>query len=248
MNLLTIDVGNSRCKFCFGNMDEPMPIDLLAAIELDEIEERFSAFASFDQCVISSVNSEASGRIRRILAQKVTANQLVFLNSKNSPLSLLIDSPETLGADRLAAAFAAFKRANGAAIVVDSGTAVTVDRINAGGGFEGGSIFPGVELAFQSLANHTDKLPRVALEPGLTPHTFGNDTKSALQSGVFWSQVGAIERIVSNYRNELGDVPVYFTGGVGKPMCGATELEGQFVEQLVLEGLWEFGRIRTLQT
>lgn len=248
MNLLTIDIGNSRCKFCFGDIDETLPIEMQTAIELDEIEERFSKFASFDHCIISSVNSEASARIRRILSEKVTANQLVFLNAKNSPLDLLIDSPETLGADRLAAAFAAFKRANGAAIVVDSGTAVTVDRVNAGGGFEGGAIFPGVELAFQSLANHTDKLPRVALEPDVTPHTFGKDTKSALQSGVFWSQVGAIERIVSNYRNELGDVPVYFTGGVGELMCDATELDGQFVEQLVLEGLWEFGRIRTLQT
>lgn len=248
MNLLTIDVGNSRCKFCFGNLDEPMPIDLLAAIELDEIEERFSALASFDQCVISSVNSEASGRIRRILAQKVTANQLVFLNSKNSPLSLLIDSPETLGADRLAAAFAAFKRSNGSAIVVDSGTAVTVDRINLDGGFEGGAIFPGVNLAFQSLANHTDKLPNVALEAGVTPKTFGKETKSAIQSGVFWGQVGAIERIVENYRRDLGDVPVFFTGGVGESMCHATNLNGEFVEQLVLEGLWEFGRARALPT
>lgn len=248
MNLLTIDIGNSRCKFCFGNMDEPMPIELLTAIELNEIEERFSAFASFDQCVISSVNSEASGLVRRILGEKVTANQLVFLNAKNSPLDLLIDSPETLGADRLAAAFAAYKRAAGAAIVVDSGTAVTVDRINFDGGFEGGVIFPGVNLAFQSLANHTDKLPSVSLESGTIPQFFGKDTKSALRSGVFWSQVGAIERIVKNYHQELGDVPVFFTGGVGESMCDATDFNGQFVEQLVLEGLWEFGRIRTLQT
>lgn len=121
-------------------------------------------------------------------------------------------TPATLGMDRLAAAVGAWSMAKGRNIlVVDAGTAVTIDFVDASGVYRGGNIAPGIALRLRSLHEHTGRLPMV--EPlGDTP-LLGTDTESALRSGA----VVGIRNEISGYITELerryGPLSVFLTGG-----------------------------------
>lgn len=138
-----------------------------------------------------------------------------------SPLRLSYKTPQTLGADRLAAAVAA-RRLYGAdedgrsrhLLVIDAGTAVTYEVVDRRAVYRGGAIAPGPELARRALARGTSQLPEVP--PELPRETVGRATREALQSGIMFGFIdgvsGMIERITSELR---GDVFVVSTGGWG---------------------------------
>lgn len=128
------------------------------------------------------------------------------------PFDLRIKHPETLGADRIAAAAGAASLGHRRAVIIDAGTAVTVDLLSPEG-FLGGAIFPGLHMLLQSLHTGTASLPRIDLD-GPPPHIPGNDTTRAMSAGIFWGWVGAVREIIARSLKTLdGDPPVLFTGG-----------------------------------
>lgn len=152
---------------------------------------------------------------------------------------MVCDQPETLGTDRLAAAIGAYQKCQGRVIVVDSGTATTIDLVDENGSFLGGNILPGIGLQLKSLTN-TDQLPQVAINFDQPPGYLGKETNGAIRSGVFWGHVGAVEKIVANLKAEHGPAAVYVTGGYGRSLLNASQLpDAVFSNTLVLEGLWE---------
>ena len=241
MNLLVIDIGNSRCKSCFGNVNEGFPKQTLDEVNWKDIENHFRHFSTFDACMISSVNLAATQLARKALEKKVASNNLVFLNSKNSPIPLAVENSETLGADRIAAAMGAHLRVQSQAIVIDSGTAVTIDRIDDKGAFQGGTIFPGIALSLNSLGTGTSKLPHLGEKEFSVPELPGRNTQDAILAGVFYSHLGAAEKIVALLQSEFGEMPVLTTGGNGKWITQYANVESQYCESLVLEGLWHMG-------
>jgi type III pantothenate kinase len=131
-------------------------------------------------------------------------------------LENLCREPERVGADRLYAAAAGAQRLGRSCLVVDAGTALTVDAVRVEGerpAFLGGAIAPGPELAAAALATGTARLPRVTPRPGGT--ALGTDTESALRAGIGLGLHGAAERLVEELARELGwpDAPVVLTGG-----------------------------------
>lgn len=241
MNLLTIDAGNSRCKFCFASADGDFPAKTTESIEIDAIESRFQDFAEFDSCVVSSVNDQASQGLKKVLSGKVASGQLLFLDFQSAPMALEVQTPATLGADRIAAAHGAYLRTQAATIVADFGTAVTVDLVDSKGRFCGGTIFPGSGLSTKVLAQQSDKLPPVEQVFDPPPPLPGKNTSSAIQAGLFWSQVGAIERIACDYAEKFGELQLVVTGGAGDQILASSSLLGDYVPHLVLEGLWQIG-------
>lgn len=115
-------------------------------------------------------------------------------------------TPETVGADRLAQASAAWRRARGACSVVSLGTAVTVDAVDADGDFLGGLIAPGLRLMARALHEHTALLPEV--EPVRKRSPLGRDTREALQAGISFAVLGLLREAL---RGRPG--PVFGTGG-----------------------------------
>jgi type III pantothenate kinase len=133
------------------------------------------------------------------------------------PLPLAIDSPETAGIDRLLNVLAAKGQVAPATpvVVVDVGTAVTVDLLDESGAFAGGSIFPGLRLMAEALHDYTAALPlvKVAEHPTGTP---AKSTVPAIASGVHWAVVGGIAALVRElHRSVPGSEPlqVFLTGG-----------------------------------
>lgn len=156
-------------------------------------------------------------------------------------LSILLDRPEEVGADRLVNAVAAHKCYKGPLIVIDFGTATTFDVIDGKGNYCGGAIAPGINLSLEALHAAAAKLPRVAI--GRPKQVIGRATVPAMQSGIFWGYVGLIEGLVSRIKEEFGsEMYVVATGGLAPLFADATKAINALDADLTLRGLLEIHR------
>ena len=122
------------------------------------------------------------------------------------------DVPAEVGADRLVNAAAAFKAWGGPLVLVDMGTAITVDAVNAQGHYLGGAIAPGVNLGAEALVQRTAKLPRVELDKPLK--AIGSNTIESIRSGVYHGAVGQVREIIKQVSKNMRPRPkIIATGG-----------------------------------
>ena len=151
-------------------------------------------------------------------------------------LTVIIDRPEEVGADRLVNTVAAHDRYGGPLIVVDFGTATTFDIIDDDGNYIGGVIAPGINLSLEALHMAAAKLPRVAI--GRPERVIGKGTTEAMQSGIFWGYVSMIEGMVARIRGEYGSaMDVIATGGLATLFTDATAVIRGADPDLTLRGL-----------
>ncbi|ADE38399.1 type III pantothenate kinase [Candidatus Puniceispirillum marinum] len=150
-----------------------------------------------------------------------------------------IDNPSQAGADRLVNAVAAKHYHQVPAIILDFGTATTLDLVRADGAYAGGIIAPGVHVSVDALYKAAARLPRLDVKPwDHTLPVLGRDTTSAMESGIFWGYVGMIEGLITRLRTEQGvELPAIATGGLASlfaphlPMISAVDAD------LTLRGL-----------
>jgi type III pantothenate kinase len=167
------------------------------------------------------------------------------LNYEDVPIAIHVDEPHRVGIDRLLGAFAAnrLRHPQRAAIVVDLGTAITVDLVDAHGAFAGGAILAGIGLSARALAQHTDGLPAVKLDSfEHVPPALGKSTVKAIHAGVFWGAVGAIRQLAANLAAGLALPPeVFLAGGsspqVAKVLSASKSWSVRHVPHLVLAGI-----------
>lgn len=146
------------------------------------------------------------------------------------------DNPKDVGADRIANALAAYTKYGGPIVVIDFGTAVTYDAINADGDYLGGAISPGVEISLDALVSHTAMLRRV--EPIAPDSVIGRNTVSSIQSGLVWGFVAQVEGMVQRMVTELGGkARVIATGGQASLVADLTHVIESTDPLLTLEGL-----------
>jgi len=191
---------------------------------------------------VCSVNPPALGRLRRTAEAAGRDPPKVAGLDFPVPIRTDVAEPARVGTDRLLAALAAHRRTQGACIVVDVGTAVTVDAVDEAGTFLGGAIFPGPRLMARSLADGTAQLPPVEISSvGAGNQVIGKNTEAAIRIGVTRALSGALGYILTAMLLELGvQGPVFVTGGDAP----ATENEADVKDtryvvapDLVLEGL-----------
>lgn len=216
-SVLTLDLGNSRLKatlFVGG--------EVRARFELPVAEVRRylpARLAGLQPMPRVAVLSCVAAREREEELDGLVRIALGFPLIVHPPPGLRLDvrSPETVGLDRLYAARGALQRFGRSAIVVDAGTALTVDalRVEEGGEgvFLGGAIAPGPGLCAEALERRGARLTRIVPTPGAP--ALGRDTRSALLAGVVVGFEGAARHLVERVAAEsgLGDAPVLLTGG-----------------------------------
>jgi type III pantothenate kinase len=130
-------------------------------------------------------------------------------------IALDVDEPHAVGADRAVNAIAAQALHAGDKIVIDFGTATTIDAVDFNGAYKGGIIAPGINLSLDALVAAAAMLPRVAIEAPENPSVIGRDTKSQMQIGIYWGYVAMIEGLVARMKAEIGrPVTVIATGGL----------------------------------
>jgi type III pantothenate kinase len=151
-------------------------------------------------------------------------------------ITIRMDRPEDVGADRLANAVGGKARHKTPLIIVDLGTATTFDVLDAAGDYCGGAIAPGINLSLRALEMAAAKLPHVAIEKA--EQVIGKNTVAAMQSGLFWGYVGLIEGLVARIRAEFGaPMSVVATGGLVPLFAGASEVIEAVDPDLTLWGL-----------
>ncbi|MBL6829858.1 MAG: type III pantothenate kinase [Pirellulales bacterium] len=252
--VLLADVGNSRIKLAV--MTEPATggtLPLLArrmdlasrSFHPANLDEWLRAVAPGPAVVlVASVHDVAATRLEAMIAELAATQHRTLrqrrIRPDDLPLQIDLPQPEKVGIDRLAAAAAANRlRSPGRpAVVVDCGTAVTVDLLSEKGVYLGGAILPGAPLMAKALADGTSKLPQIAaLERGMPPAMPGTATAEAIAVGIGWGFRGAVSRLVAEGRRALkGDAEVVLTGGwrsaVREEFFGVKEMP-----DLVLEGV-----------
>lgn len=179
--------------------------------------------------LVSSVNSKAEEAVKAALEQQKI--NYLFLNYTKLKLQLDVDEPEQLGHDRIANSYGALVRfPTNDCIVVDIGTAITVDFVAKEGRYAGGMIYPGFDLCSNALVEYTDKLPLVSFKKPASP--LAKTTETHLQGGMYYGQLGAIERMIDELRLTAASpssVKVIATGGATK--TGGTGV-AEFIDDL----------------
>jgi len=151
-------------------------------------------------------------------------------------VSICTDNPREVGADRVANTAAAHHLYGGPLIVIDFGTATTLDAVSKEGDYLGGAIAPGIGIAAEALFERASKLPRVELIP--PQHAIGKNTVTTMQSGIIFGYVGLIEGLVTRIKQELGgEAYVVATGGLAEVIATETKVIDTVDMHLTLLGL-----------
>lgn len=191
---------------------------------------------SIGDAIISCVAPPVLPEFVRLCARIFNCQPLVVGPGVKTGVSVKVDDPREVGADRIANAAGALALHKPPLIIVDFGTAITIDAISANGEYLGGAIAPGMRMSMAALSTNTAKLPKVELlRP---PSVIGTNTITAMQSGVFHGFVGMVDGIVKKMNPLLGGkAMVIATGGEAGLVAGASETIQKVEENLTLEGL-----------
>ena len=239
--LLAIDVGNTQ--IVIGLYDEAEIVDhwRLATVH-DRTSDEYAVLlrqligaAPLDGVAISSVVPRATMALREMVRRYFTLEPVVVEPGTRTGMPILTDNPREVGADRIVNAIGAYDLYGGPTIVVDFGTATTLDAVSAAGEYLGGAILPGIEISMDALFARADRLSRVELvEPR---NVIGKNTIESLQAGAIYGFAGQVDGIVRRMEQELGECTVVATGGLGPLIARFAASIQQLDPWLTLHGL-----------
>ncbi|MFL6764381.1 MAG: type III pantothenate kinase [Sphingomicrobium sp.] len=154
------------------------------------------------------------------------------------PLQLDVDEPQNVGADRALNAIAAHAKHPGDLLVIDFGTATTLDVVSPSGAYTGGIIAPGINLSLDALVSAAAKLPRIAIEAPDGNSVIGRTTQSQMLIGIYWGYVAMLEGLVERIKSELGrPVTVVASGGLATLFDKHTDVFDAIEPDLTIQGL-----------
>jgi type III pantothenate kinase len=190
-----------------------------------------------DGVILSNVVPQTSFNLRS-LCQRYFGGEPMVVGDPSLKLGIkvLLDRPEEIGADRIANAVAARTRYKLPGVVIDLGTATTLDVLDAEANYLGGVIAPGINMAFEALYMGAAKLPRVEIRR--PAQIVGHSTVSAMQSGIYWGYIGLIEGLVRRIEEERGTkMTVIGTGGLVPLIAAGAKMIEHIDQDLTLLGL-----------
>jgi len=244
--LLAVDIGNSETtvgRFLGPELDgfwrltsgRSTADELRIALDL-LVKGASAGWGSVLCSVVPALTAPWSEALRA-----VTGRLPLEVNARNIGMPVQVPDPDSVGADRLANALAARRIYGTPAIVVDLGTATTLDCVSKAGAYVGGAIAPGIVTASEELFRRAARLARVDLRR--PERALGRTTEEALRVGVVWGNAGLVDALVRRVRAELGGRPkVIATGGLAPVLAPECETVDLVDEGLTLKGLrllWE---------
>jgi type III pantothenate kinase len=248
--LLAIDAGNTNVVFALVDGREiktrwriatdPRRTGDEYAVWLHQLLE-LEGYSKSDvtAAIIGSVVPRANHNLE-VLARKYFKVEPLIAGEGQAvwPITLDVDEPQNVGADRALNVIAAHEKFPGDLIVIDFGTATTFDVADFSGAYKGGIIAPGINLSIDALVNAAAKLPRIAIEVPEDKSVIGRTTESQMLTGIYWGYVAMMEGLVSRLKKEIGrPVKVIATGGLADLFDKQTDLFDTVEPDLTIQGL-----------
>ena len=226
--LLAIDAGNTNIVFALVDEDQVIRARWRIATDARRTADEYVVWLAqllqlegfsredVDRVIIATVVPRALHNLQ-VLARKYFGGEPWVAGAApvGWGMALDVDEPQSLGADRAVTAIAAHARHPGDLIVIDFGTATTIDWIDFNGAYKGGIIAPGINLSLDALVTAAAKLPRIAIEAPGDVSVIGRDTQRQMHIGIYWGYVAMIEGLVARMRAQIGrPAKVVATGGL----------------------------------
>lgn len=235
---VVVDVGNTRIKWGLCGPDAMRETCSLPPDDPAAWKRQFELWTDARGLwIVSSVHPPRSNQLVEWLRER--GQDVRPLDDPNDlPLRVLVARPDHVGVDRLLDAVAAnSRRTQGTpAVVIDAGSAVTVDLIDDSGAFTGGAILPGMRLMSKALNDYTALLPLIP-PPDKPPNIPGTNTPAAMEVGIFWSVAGGIQALIGLCVDAMGSpIHLFLTGGDG-PRLRPVFPEAHLWPGMTLEGI-----------
>jgi type III pantothenate kinase len=249
MNLIAVDIGNSNIDIGLFLKDKEqfvksVPVDDENKLKrcLKSIWEKIPTVKSSKEgkrdgvIVVSSVRPNSTRLVKKIVKEELGEKILIVGKNIPYPIELEIEESDKIGADRVISAAAAYAVVESAVVVADFGTAVTIDLVDDRGVFDGGTIFPGFDASAKALKDNTAQLPQVKVCRPKLP--FGKNTTEAINCGLYYSAVGALQEIIRRYAEKIGTWPrTVITGRGAKIIQDDCQFIDSYVPNLVIKGI-----------
>lgn len=245
--ILAVDVGNTQTVlglFETGQLDGQWRVATDATLTADELRVKIGGLLALDglswgsvaRVVLSSVVPTLTTQYEEMALRATGVAAMVVGPGLKTGMPIRYDNPHEVGADRIVNGVGAFEAYGGPVIVVDFGTATTLDVIDARGAYLGGAIAPGVETSAEALFSHAARLAKVELEA--PPKVIGTNTRESVQAGLMLGEAAMVDGLVRRAWVELGgECTVVATGGLAERMAPLCETIAHVEPDLTLTGL-----------
>jgi type III pantothenate kinase len=242
IDLMVLNVGNSRLgigTFSAGQLDHVVHVAHAQKGDWTSLITKAWARVSGKPSPAvagASVNPALDDPLE-MLVLKLTGRPIQWVGEElDLPVPVRTSEPKQTGVDRIVNVAAAFEQLGKACVVVDAGTAITVDCCSDQGEFLGGAIAPGLGIMLDGLHEKTAALPRAEFH--VPSAVYGNSTESAICQGVYHGIRGMVRELVENYATDLGVWPeIIATGGDARQLFEGWELIHAIAPELTLYGI-----------
>lgn len=238
--ILAVDIGNTNIKI--GSFQGKKLISHYCVEKKSLINQK----AAFPLCpsllnqteyiLIASVNPKIETVFHKYLGKKHKKKVLKIGKEIKLKMPILVDNPQKVGIDRLLNALAAYRQTKKSTIVIDFGTAITIDVVSRKGEFLGGLILPGIRASAYALNKQTALIPEVDIK---RPDTvIGKNVEDAIKAGIYFGTTGSIIHIIRKIRKVYEDLQyVIATGGDAKTFKKDISEIDKVIPRLTLEGI-----------
>lgn len=241
-SLLAIDVGNTYIHFALfraGKLRVRFGVDsVLRGGSLGKtLKSVLNGLKGIDEAVICSVVPDMTSILSAVIRSELGVTARVVGRDVFVPVKNLYKNPKQVGQDRLVCAYAAAKIYGKPAIIIDLGTAITLDAVSGKDEYLGGIIVPGIQITTETLFERTALLPLVKFE---VPKTLiGRDTKTSILSGIYYGYGEMIKGLISLLKKKVSSrARVIITGGHAELMSKYIKEKGSVIDRdLVMKGL-----------
>ena len=253
--ILAVDIGNTQTVLGLvldGRLDGSWRISTDATLTADEIRVKLggllalqgNSWGDVERLVIASVVPVLTVAYEQLALDATSVPPLVVGPGVKTGLRIAYDNPHEVGADRIANALAAVDAHGAPVLIVDFGTATTLDVVDASGAYLGGAIAPGVETSAEALFRRAARLSAVELEA--PTRVIGRTTRESVQAGLVLGEALMVDGLVRRAWTEIdSECPVVATGGLAGRMAPLCETVTDVDPDLTLKGLmlvWERNR------
>ncbi|MFA5555065.1 MAG: type III pantothenate kinase [Phycisphaerae bacterium] len=249
MNLIAIDIGNTNIRIGLflegeeksiesvsGDCENELKTIIQSVWEKIPISNRSKDKKRDGVIVVSSVKPQWTESVRRIIEDLLQEKIMLIGDNIPLPMAMWVDDPAKVGTDRCISAAAAYAVVQDAVVVVDFGTALTIDLVDENGVFQGGVICPGFAIEAKALKEGTALLPQIQVKKPDNP--YGKNTADAINCGLYYGAIGTLEEVIRRYAEKIGKWPqTVLTGSSANIIKDDCQFIDSYVPNLVVKGI-----------